>query len=160
MSHFSDVYDEYANQVYRYLLSLTRDDETAEELTQETFYRALLHIHQFRGTCSMYSWLCQIGKNLFFNEQKKQKFLGGELPESITAQDTLEHRMMDREQIFLIHQVLHDLQEPYKEVFSLRIFGELKFSEIASLFEKTESWAKVTFFRAKMKIIQKMEENK
>ena len=64
--------------------------------------------------------------------------------------------------IYLIHQILHDMKEPYKEVFTLRVFGELSFKQIAKLFGKTENWAAVTFHRAKLKIIdtiQKQEEN-
>ena len=64
----------------------------------------------------------------------------------------------DEEFAFRIHQVLHKLEEPYKEVFSLRIFGELSFQKIGLIFGKTESWARVTYHRGKIKIQERLEE--
>ena len=63
---------------------------------------------------------------------------------------------MDKEQAIAIHKLLHKLEEPYKEVFHLRTFGELSFKEIGEVFGKTESWSRVTYYRAKMKIIENL----
>ena len=165
MKDFTDVYKEYAEQVYRFLLSLTHNEALAEELVQETFYKAYLHIGKFKGESSLYAWLCQIAKNLYYNDCKKNKRLnrGGSFSEEDAARargDTGEEvadQYLRKEQAALLHRILHDLSEPYKEVFTLKIFGELKFREIAELFGKTESWAKITYYRAKERIVKEME---
>lgn len=161
MNDFTDVYNEYAGPVRRFLLSLTQNEEIAEELTQETLYRAFLQIDKFREESSLYSWLCQIAKNLYLNERKKinkrQSSPAPHLHEGVNGEEWTQtlHR---KEQAMLVHQVLHSLPEPYKEVFTLKVFGELKFKDIANLFGKTESWAKMTFYRAKERIVKRMEE--
>lgn len=161
LNDFTDVYNEYAGPVRRFLLSLTQDEETAEELTQETLYRAFLHIDRFREESSLYSWLCQIAKNLYLNERKKlvrrQASAAKPLLDGVKSEDWTQ-TLLRKEQAMLLHQVLHLLSEPYKEVFTLKVFGELKFKEIANLFGKTESWAKMTFYRAKERIVKGMEE--
>lgn len=158
MAKFKDLYNTYANQVYRFMLSLSGDPYTAEDLTQETFYKAFLHIDRFDGKSSLYTWLCQIGKNAYINKCKKDKFINYDA--DLTAMEQKEDFIDDlitKEQVSAIHKVLDTLPEPYKEVFTLKIFAELKYKEIADQFGKSESWAKVTFYRAKEKIIQKME---
>jgi len=161
LNDFTDVYNEYAEPVRRFLLSLTRNEELAAELTQETLYRAFLHIDRFREESSLYSWLCQIAKNLYLNERKKfvrrQVSTDSHLSEEANGEDWTQ-ALLRREQAMLVHQVLHSLPEPYKEVFTLKVFGELKFKDIANLFGKTESWAKMTFYRAKERIVKGMEE--
>lgn len=161
LDDFTNVYNEYAGPVRRFLLSLSQDEETAEELTQETLYRAFLHIDRFREESSLYSWLCQIAKNLYLNERKKlarrQASAATPLLGGVNAKDWTQ-TLLRKEQAMLLHQVLHLLSEPYKEVFTLKVFGELKFKEIADLFGKTESWAKMTFYRAKERIVKGMEE--
>lgn len=159
MKDFSDVYNEYAPGVYRFLLTLTRNENVAEEITQETFYRAFRQIHSFRGESSLYGWLCQIAKNIYFNESKKNKRTTIEISDHDTeSSDDFTVHLMHKEQAMLLHKILHTLPNPYKEVFTLKIFGELKFREIAALFGKSESWAKITYYRAKERIINKMEE--
>lgn len=156
MIEFEEVYKRYFKDVYKYALSLTRDEHTAEEITQETFFKALKSIDQFDGRCKLYVWLCQIAKNTYFtNRQRVAK--GNELIEEPLTNDTLEDRLLDKESFFEIHKILHTLEEPYKEVFSLRAFGELSFRQIGELFGKTESWARVTYHRAKMKIKEDLQ---
>jgi RNA polymerase sigma-70 factor (ECF subfamily) len=158
VAKFSDIYDIYARQVFRYLLSLTGDDHLAEELTQETFYKAFLHIDRFEEKCSMYTWLCQIGRNAYFNECKKRKHIYPEADAAETeSNENFVDKLIDKEQVLMVHKALHLLSEPYKEVFTLKVFGELKYSEIAAIFGKTETWAKVTFYRAKQRLIHEME---
>ena len=150
---FEQIYRLYFRDVYAFMLSLSRNETIAEEITQETFYKALQNIEQYKGTCKMNVWLCQIAKNTYFTHMEKQKRLQPELPEQ---QDDkfVEQQFLQKENAFYLHQLLHRLDEPYKEVFTLRIFGELPFAQISQLFGKTESWARVTFHRAKQKIIQ------
>lgn len=158
MSRFSDIYDIYAKQVFRYLLSLTGDEHLAEELTQDTFYKAFLHIDSFKEKCSMYTWLCQIGRNAYYNDCKKAKHIYPLLDSSeMETGENIVENLIEKEQSIMVHKALHLLSEPYKEVFTLKIFGELKYREIAEIFGKSETWAKVTFYRAKERLIREME---
>lgn len=159
MEQFHEIYERCAAQVYRFLLGLTRSADEAEELTAETFYRAFLHIDRFRGDCAIETWLCQIAKNAFYQERKRRsRFLAEpeSLPEQGKADEALQ-RVEDRQTALELHYHLHRLPEPYREVFELRVFGELQFQEIAAIFEKSESWAKMTYYRAKAKLVQEME---
>lgn len=154
MADFQKVYDLYFKDVYKYALSLSRNPQVAEEITQETFFKALKSIDSFRGQCRLYVWLCQIAKNTYCTYTQKQ---GRIAPEAeMTAGESLEDHLLTKESAFEIHKVLHSLPEPYKEVFSLRIFGELSFAQIGLLFGKTESWARVTYHRARMKIKEEL----
>lgn len=154
MTEFEEVYRLYFRDVYRYCLALTRDEQTAEEVTQETFFKALNAIDKFDGRCKLYVWLCQIAKNTYFSmgsRGKRQEILPEEPGEN------LEERLLTKESAFEIHRILHSLEEPYKEVFSLRTFGELPFRQIGELFGKTESWARVTYHRARLKIKEELQ---
>lgn len=155
MTEFEEVYRLYFRDVYRYCLALCRDEETAEEVTQETFFKALNAIDQFDGRCRLYVWLCQIAKNTYFSMRSKKRPDGPET--DIPAGESLEERLLTKESAFEIHRVLHRLEEPYKEVFSLRTFGELPFKQIGELFGKTESWARVTYHRARLKIKEELQ---
>lgn len=148
--------------VYRYLFSLCRNEAEAQDITQETFLKAMKAAESFEGNSSLYTWLCAIAKNLWLNRCKKQSH--EVLPENIADmkpdnETPIEQRVVEKEAAMHIHKVLHDLNEPYKEVFSLRVFGQLSFAEIASLFSKTESWARVTYHRARKMISEKMRKD-
>lgn len=150
MPDFQEIYELYFKDVYKYALSLCRDVHLAEEVTQETFFKALKNIDSFRGQCRLYVWLCQIARNTYFTYASK---LTSDADKTEFAfEERLEDRLIEKESAFEIHRALHKLQEPYKEVFSLRVFGGLSFSQIGELFEKTESWARVTYYRARLKI--------
>ena len=149
---FQEVYELYFKDVYKYVLSLCRDEHMAEEVTQETFFKALKSIDSFRGQCKLYVWLCQIAKNTYFTMAAKQRKKQYEEFSFEHEDDALEKSLLIQESAFEIHRLLHDMEEPYKEVFSLRVFGELPFKQIGQLFGKTESWARVTYHRARLKI--------
>lgn len=151
-----ELYDTYFSIVYRYLLSLSHNSHLAEELTQETFFRALKNIDKFRSECDLRVWLCQISKNAYYDHLKKMKKYKPLTEDDDLVSFDLFDIFSDKETAFLIHQVLHTLSEPYKEVFSLRVFGELSFNMIASLFGKSESWARVTYHRAYKKIREEL----
>lgn len=158
-NEFEQMREECASVVYRFLLSLCGNEDLTEELTSETFYQAYLHIDKFRGECRPETWLCQIAKNALYKEQRRtRRSVPWEQLETAQAGENMLDRLSNQEQALNIHRSLHRLSEPYKEVFMLRVFGELRFKEIADIFGKTESWAKVTFYRAKSKIIELMEE--
>ena len=135
---FEAVYTRYYRVVYAYLISLCRDESLAAELTQETFFKALKAIDRFDGRCPVNVWLCRIAKNALVDAARKA---------SRTAPA----------EALRIHRALHRLPDPYREVFWLRVFGELSFAQIAGLFEKTESWARVTYHRARMKLKEALE---
>lgn len=155
MTDFQEVYDLYFKDVYKYALSLSRDPHVAEEITQETFFKALKNIGSFRGQCRLYVWLCQIAKNTYYSYSQKQARAAPE--QEAPSGESLEDKLLTKESAFEIHKLLHKLPEPYKEVFSLRVFGELSFQQIGELFGKTESWARVTYHRARLKIKEEME---
>lgn len=158
--NIEELYRTYFDIVYRYIRSISQDGALAEEVTQETFFKALEKIDQFRGDCDVRVWLCQIAKNTLYDHLKKQKkqLLGDEKLEKIESAggELLEEKLAQRSQAMEIHKVLHRLSEPYKEVFSLRVFGELSFGTISSLFGKSESWARVTYHRACKKIREEL----
>ena len=154
------LYEAYYMKVFSYVMTLTRNQNDAMEITQETFFRAISTDKAFRGESDSYTWLCAIAKNLFVDEKRRSSRFeedpGEERPD--TKKD-IEQRLSDKESSIRIHRILHDLEEPYKEVFQLRIFGELSFNEIGSIFGKTETWARVTYHRARLKIKERMDEN-
>lgn len=150
MEDFDEVYRECFPEIYRFALALCRDPFLAEELTQETFFKALKAIDGFSGSCSLTTWLCQIAKNEYFSYRRKNRVQTDELPIELPSGEDIEQRFADRETALAVHEALHRLHEPYKEVFSLRTFAELPFAQIGLLFGKTESWARVTYYRAKV----------
>ena len=165
---FEDIYKKYYRDVYYFLLSLSSNPELSEELTQETFYRALKNIHKFKGECQLHSWLCQIGKNTYLSYLKKQKHLAGNVSDSEESRAAREGGKLEenspealcirRDEALSIYKVLHLLQEPYKEVFTLRTLGDLSYKEIGEIFGRGEGWARVTYHRAKLKIQEMIRE--
>ena len=162
-----EIYEKYYKDVYRFALALSKNPHIAEDITQETFVKAIKAVDRFKGECDIKVWLCQIAKNTYFtyagkknreqvdgdavnNRSESQAALMGD------AEYDLISETVDREQAIKIHRILHELPEPYKEVFTLRVFGELRFGQIADIFGKTESWARVTYHRARMMIMDKM----
>lgn len=155
MAGFDEIYQTHGKPVYRFLLSLTRDEHLAEELLQETFYQAFLHIDHFEGRSSLYTWLCQIGKNAWLRECRRRSRYADTPYEELKLPDpapTPEHAALGREQTLRLLQAVRQLQEPQREVFLLHAFGGLKLKEIAALHQKSESWARVTYFRARKSI--------
>ena len=158
MTEFERIYKEHFNTVYKFLMRLCRSAPLAEELAQETFFRALHAIGKFDGRCRVDVWLCQIAKNAYYSHMRKQKDKKHVLPETDSGL-RVEDAILDSDQAMNIHARLHELNEPYKEVFMLRVFGELDYAQIAKLFGKTESWARVTYHRAKMKLTESIRED-
>ncbi|UQZ36494.1 RNA polymerase subunit sigma [Paenibacillus sp. PK3_47] len=163
MADVEQIYKQYFQDVYLFVLSLSRDKAIAEEITQETFVKAVKNINQFKGNCKISVWLCQIAKNTYFTYMDKQQRYEQYDHETIVQSGSrlIEHTLADKSEALRIHKLLHNLKEPYKEVFTLRVFGELSFAHISEVFGRTESWARVTYHRAR-DIIQDllMEENR
>lgn len=161
MEDFEAIYVQHFDGVYKYVFSLCRNETIAEEITQEAFYRAMEHIDKFEGKCKLYVWLCQIAKNTFLTYAKQQKRYVSETDVDLSQQiePSFESEILDKETLRKLHKLLHGLSEPYKEVFSLRVFGELPFSQIGELFGKSDSWARLIFYRAKKELRRDLDEN-
>ena len=155
---FEKIYIRYFNDVFLFLKKLSKDENTAEEITSETFFKAMQSMDTFRGEADIRVWLCQIAKNCYFSHLKKQqRFVDIDDLEFTDRIDTLEEQIINRSDVMRIHLLLHNLAEPYKEVFMLRVFGELSFKQISEIFQKTDNWACVTYHRARNKILEQME---
>lgn len=153
MQDMEQVYKQYFETVNKYLFCLTHDSDISEELTQETFYKAIKKIGTYRGECKMAVWLCQIAKNLWYDYCRKNKRIVNEdqMPEMISINTTEEQVILAEEKIWL-YQKMQKLDKETREVIYLRITGELSFKEIATILNKTENWARVTFYRGKNKL--------
>lgn len=157
MEDFDKIYAEYYLEVYKFVLTLCQNPTLAEEITQESFFKALKSIDSFNGNCKLSTWLCKIARNTFYSYAKKHNRQVDYPLDTILSDENIEEQVVDKEIAYAIHKVLHKLNEPYKEVFWLRIFGELSFAQIGALFEKTESWARVTYYRAKIMIKEELQ---
>ena len=152
------LYEACYMRVFSYVMTLARDRHQAEEITQETFFRAFSKLNEFRGEADEVTWLCAIAKNLFSDELRRQA-RSGEMPgEAASREKGVEQKAVEQDASFRIHLALHELEEPYREVFELRVFGELSFKQIGSIFRRTENWARVTFHRARAKLKERMGE--
>ena len=153
------LYNEYFDMVYRFVLSISGNHHIAEEVTQEAFFKALKKIDSFRGESSVSTWLCQIARNIYYDHLKKQKRRDRLISGADTGMEDpgVETRIMRKASARELHMIIHELREPYKEVFSLRTFGELSFKEIGEIFGKSEGWSRVTYHRAKLMIKEELE---
>lgn len=156
---FEHIYRLYFKDVFLYLRALSASADTAEEITQETFVKALKSIDTFDGSKDIRAWLFTIARNTYYTHCRRQsRYADEELSENEPdIQPDFTERFADEESAFQIHRFLHGMDEPYKEVFSLRVFGELPFEKIGAIFGKSSGWARVTFYRAKKQIIEYME---
>lgn len=155
MQDIEKVYEEYFETVYKYLFCLTHNSDLSEELTQETFYRAVQKIGSFKEECKISVWLCQIAKNLWYDEIKKDKKINKANEEElglITSSENLEDMIISNEKKMELYRKMQKLDELTREVIYLRITGELSFKEIGNILNKTENWARVTFYRGKNKM--------
>lgn len=157
MNDFEKLYNQHFKYVYRYILSICKNTEIAEEITQETFFKALKSLKNFKCQCSVKSWLCQIGKNTYFSYLKKHKKSCEIDILQVNNMNCLEDNLILEENISQIHREIDNLKDPYKEIFCLRIFGDLSFAEIGQIYSKSENWARVTYHRSKLKIKKNME---
>ncbi|MCI9384877.1 MAG: sigma-70 family RNA polymerase sigma factor [Lachnospiraceae bacterium] len=156
-----ELYREYSKIVYRFLLSLCRDAQLAEELTQETFLQAFLSLERFDGSCKLSVWLCQIARHLFYQHLRKT---GREvpteqsrIPESVAADNT-ERAAVTKLELMDVLKEVQKLPPQMREVIYLRVMGQLSFREIGEIVGKSENWARVTFYRGKEQLLLKRRE--
>ena len=155
MQNIEEIYQTYFQTVYKYLFCLTHNSDISEELTQETFYRAIKKIHTFKGNCKISVWLCQIAKNLWYDELRKNKKIQDIKEEELVAtkaKEETEKEVIANEEKIQLYRKMQKLDEKTREVMYLRITGELSFKEIGDILGNTENWARVTFYRGKQKL--------
>lgn len=153
MQDMEQVYKQYFETVNKYLFCLTHDSDISEELTQETFYKAIKKIDTYKGDCKISVWLCQIAKNSWYDYcRKNKKIVNEDQMTEMLSVDTTEEQVISREEKILLYQKMQKLDKETREVIYLRITGELSFKEIAIILNKTENWARVTFYRGKNKL--------
>ena len=159
MTEFESIYREYFRDVELYLRAVCKDELLAEELTEQVFFQALKALPAFRGDCDIRTWLCAMGRNCYLSHLRKAKHTEDidevQIPD---PRKSIEECISDKQLSLSIHRILHDMKEPYKEVFSLRVFGQFSFQDIGGLFGRTANWACVTYHRARQKILDEMEE--
>ena len=164
MKDFEQLYTEYFKDVYAYILRLSGNEHIAEEITSDTFFKAMHAIDSFRGDCEVRVWLCQIAKNCYYSYIKKQGRAESIDEEGMEALPDLSPGVAEeyarRDEVARIQQILHGVSEPYKEVFMWRVYAELSFKQIAQIFGKSENWACVTYHRARKMIQERLEEKK
>lgn len=154
MQDMKKIYEEYCEVVNKYLFCLTKNYDIAEELTQETFYRAVKKISTYKGECKISVWLCQIAKNLWYDQCRKNKKIMNIDYDLINAEDgnRVEEQVISNDEKLKLYKKMQTLDEKTREVIYLRITGELSFKEIGDILNKTENWARVTFYRGKSKL--------
>lgn len=159
MQNMDEIYEECFETVYKYLFCLTHNSDISEELTQETFYRAVKKIDTYNGKCKISVWLCQIAKHLWYNQCRKNKRIV-DTDETFDIEDpqNLEEQIIAGEEKVSLYKKMQNLDEKTREVMYLRLTGELSFKEIGEILGKTENWARVTFYRGKSKL-KEVDEN-
>ncbi|MEE1101279.1 MAG: sigma-70 family RNA polymerase sigma factor [Agathobacter sp.] len=155
----NEIYQQYANSVYRFLLSKTRNEDIAEELTQETFYQAIRSINKFDGSCKLSTWLFGIAKNQYFNYSRKNPILQdvSEYEEKLKSNENVDEKIISSFERVDMIRALHECKEPYREVLYQRIFGNLSFREIGDVLGKSENWARVTYYRGKEQLKKEID---
>ena len=159
MSPIEAMYEQYFRDVFRFCCTLTDSRALAEDIAQETFEKAMKGIRSFKGECDVRTWLFRIAKNSYLSYCRKfNRVLPDTGEDRIDPAPSIEQRLMDSETALQIHRALHELPEPYREVFYLRVFGELSFQQIAQVFGQSANWACVTFHRARKNIQKQLED--
>lgn len=156
-----ELYRLYAPTVYKYLMCLCRDPALAEDLTADAFEAALRGIHKYRGDAKLSVWLCAIAKRLYAQHLRRQKHLQPvPLDESalVSSQD-IEREYAEQAEKLDFYRALQTLPPETREVFYLRLSGDMTFEEIGSLLGRSGSWARVTFYRGKERLKRRLRED-
>lgn len=164
MPNLDELYSNYFKIIYKFLLAKTNNPELAEDLTQETFYYAVRDINKFKGNCKLSVWLYQIAKNLLYKEYNKKRkalnIISDDISPEIPSNYNVEEEIIEKENKKDLYYNINKLDEVTKEVIILRIQEEKTFKEIANFFDKSEVWARVTFYRGKEKLMEGKENEK
>lgn len=160
MDSFEAIYKQYASTVKKYVISLGANDNLSDDITAETFYKALRNINSYDESKKMLTWLCSIAKNTYFDYTRKkdnQNVSSAEYENSFSLSYSIEDDVEKAEMRLLVHKKILMLDNPYKDVVYMRIFADLSFDEIGAIFEKNSNWARVTFYRGKTKLKELLE---
>lgn len=156
--NFEEIYEKYYIKVYRFLYRLSGEGNLSEELAQDTLYKGFLHMNQYEGRSSIFTWLCEIAKNEWLAElNRRKRFSEPEEDWEPVSGESMEEDAINRQLLVRMREEILRLQEPYRNVMMLRTYGELPLKEIAAQYKKTESWARVTYYRAKEMLAERME---
>lgn len=156
-----EIYRKHFHDIFLYVKKLSGDEHVAEEITSDTFLKAMKSIHSFRGDCDIRVWLCQIAKNSFLSYVKKHKNISfADIPtqDLVDSKTNIDEDTIVKDQAMRIKTILHSINDPYREVFMWRVFAELSFKQIGQIFHKSENWACVVYHRCKAMIRKKLEE--
>lgn len=158
LGELDEIYEKYANEVFKFIMCLCNNQQLAEELTQETFFQAVRSIDKYNGQCKMSVWLCQIAKHSYYkylerNNKLKQQPIDRSI--ELLSFDSPEQTLIQSEDKLTLFREIHSLHEPFREILLLRILGGLSFKEIGEIHNKNENWARVTFYRAKVKLSER-----
>ena len=165
MQEIEQIYKKYYTVVYKYLFCLTHNSDIAEELTQETFYKMIKKIDTFKGNSKLSVWLCEIAKNLWNDELRKKKYQTVsydeiEMSNSTAYKQNVENNYINKEEFDETTKRIENLDNLSKRVLYLRLNSDMSFKEIGDILGKTETWARVTFYRAKQKIKEDCSDGK
>ena len=156
MQDIEEIYNTYANTIYKYIFCLCNDKYLSEEIVQETFEVAIKNINKFKGECKISTWLCQIAKYIWYNKLKKHKKITNisfeKIDNFVFEESTFEEKIIEKQEKIEMFKKIQKLDELTRNVVYLRILGDLSYKEIAEIMGKSESWARVTFFRGKEKL--------
>ncbi len=160
MKDIEMIYREYFGDVFRYIFRLSGDNHIAEEITAETFFKAMKSLNSFRGECDIRVWLCQIAKNCYYSHLRKVG-LTENIDEhiDIAAPSSLENDVLLRDEARRVRLILDKLPQMYRDVFMWRVYAELSFKQIGQIFGKSENWACVTYHRARKMILERLEDS-
>ena len=156
------IYRTYERMVYQFLYMRTHDAHWSQDLLQETFLRAVTSISRYDGSCKLSVWLCQIARHVLWQELRKRgKTDFAELADSIQdpGNPDAETQVLQSEDRVGLYRAIHRLSEKEREVVLYRITGELSFREIGEILEKSENWARTTFYRAKLRLRKELKAN-
>ena len=164
MQDMNEIYNKYSSIVYKYVFCLTDSEDITEEIVQETFLVAVKDINKFRGDCKISTWLCQISKYIWYKKlkksKKKQEISLDNLKDALILEESIEENIIDKEGKIQLFKKIQALDEDTRSVMYLRIFGNLDYSEIADIMNKTQNWATVIFFRGKQKLKEEINNEK
>lgn len=158
MQKIDDIYQQYAQRVYKFLVSLSGDEDIAEEVLQETFYQAIKNINKYDGSCKITTWLCAIAKNQLMVYQRKHPAMD-EYDNSHEQAPSTEQQVVQAYNKAELLKRVHSFDEPAREILYLRLFGDLSFKEIGEILGRSENWARVTYYRSKEKLRKELEKD-
>lgn len=146
-----ELYQQYSQIVFQFLYARCHDKSLAEDLMQETFLRAIESLDSYDKSCKLSTWLCQIAKHLLYQHwSKTNRARLEELDETLESAHNTEQHALARVELADVWEKLQTLPPDTRKTVELRVLGGLSYREIGRVLGKSENWARVTFYRAKL----------